>query len=157
MPIRRYRGFWALSGFRIPNGSATFIRAVLSPPSGWPSPKQRALYVRWLGRHGQFLDQGAEQFDPAGRLTWWCQRLQHIQTASSTIRDIYCFFDNDFPACRSVRGFARNGTQKGEGFEYHLLALGLAFVVLIHGAGKASIDAEIQSKLGDHDARGATR
>jgi len=39
-------------------------------------------------------------------------------------------------------GFFMNwsGTQKGEGFEYHLLAIGLALVVLIHGAGKASID-----------------
>ena len=73
-----------------------------------PIPKQRALYVRsmvpttdflyvrWLGRHGQFLDQGAEQIDPAGRLTWWYQRLQHVHTVSSTIRDVYCFFDNDF-------------------------------------------------------------
>lgn len=39
-------------------------------------------------------------------------------------------------------GFFMNwsGTQKGEGFEYHLLAIGLALVVLVHGAGKASID-----------------
>jgi putative oxidoreductase len=39
------------------------------------------------------------------------------------------------------------GNQKGEGFEYHLLAIGLALVVLIHGAGKASLDAVIQRKL----------
>ena len=46
-------------------------------------------------------------------------------------------------------GFFMNwfGNQKGEGFEYHLLAIGLALVVLIHGAGKASLDAMIQSKL----------
>ncbi len=39
-------------------------------------------------------------------------------------------------------GFFMNwiGNQKGEGFEYHLLALGLALVVLIKGAGKWSVD-----------------
>lgn len=39
-------------------------------------------------------------------------------------------------------GFFMNwtGNQKGEGYEYHLLAIGLALVVLIHGAGCASID-----------------
>ena len=41
-----------------------------------------------------------------------------------------------------ANGFFMNwdGSQKGEGFEYHLLALGLALVVMIAGAGKASID-----------------
>jgi len=39
-------------------------------------------------------------------------------------------------------GFFMNwsGAQKGEGFEYHLLAIGLALVVLVAGGGKASID-----------------
>jgi putative oxidoreductase len=48
-----------------------------------------------------------------------------------------------------ANGFFMNwfGNQKGEGFEYHLLAIGLALVVLIHGAGKASLDGMIQRKL----------
>ncbi|MBT3346600.1 MAG: DoxX family protein [Gemmatimonadetes bacterium] len=33
-----------------------------------------------------------------------------------------------------------SGTQAGEGFEYHLLAIGLALVALIKGGGRASID-----------------
>jgi putative oxidoreductase len=39
-------------------------------------------------------------------------------------------------------GFYMNwsGNQKGEGFEYHLLANGLALVVILSGAGKWSID-----------------
>ncbi len=39
-------------------------------------------------------------------------------------------------------GFFMNwtGTQKGEGFEYHLLALAMAVLLLIRGAGAASID-----------------
>jgi putative oxidoreductase len=44
-----------------------------------------------------------------------------------------------------ANGFFMNwmGNQKGEGFEYHLLAIGLALIVLIYGAGKASVDAAI--------------
>jgi putative oxidoreductase len=32
------------------------------------------------------------------------------------------------------------GKQAGEGFEYHLLAIGLAVAVMIGGSGAASID-----------------
>lgn len=43
----------------------------------------------------------------------------------------------------AANGFFMNwtGSQKGEGFEYHLLALGLAVIVIIYGGGKASLDA----------------
>ena len=46
-------------------------------------------------------------------------------------------------------GFFMNwlGNQKGEGFEYHLLAIGLALVVMIQGAGKASLDGLISRRL----------
>ncbi len=42
----------------------------------------------------------------------------------------------------ATNGFFMNwfGNQKGEGFEYHLLAIGLALIVLVYGAGKASLD-----------------
>jgi len=45
----------------------------------------------------------------------------------------------------SENGFFMNwsGTQSGEGFEYHLLAIALALVVLIKGAGAFSIDEAI--------------
>ena len=33
-----------------------------------------------------------------------------------------------------------NGNQGGEGFEYHMLALGLALVVIVGGGGRASLD-----------------
>jgi putative oxidoreductase len=47
-----------------------------------------------------------------------------------------------------ANGFFINwaGTQKGEGFEYHLLAIGLALIVIIYGAGKASVDAAIAGR-----------
>ncbi len=39
-------------------------------------------------------------------------------------------------------GFFMNwfGANEGEGFEYHILALGLGLIVIVVGAGKASID-----------------
>jgi len=48
----------------------------------------------------------------------------------------------------AANGFFMNwyGTQKGEGFEYHLLALGLALIVILYGAGKASIDRFITTR-----------
>ena len=48
-----------------------------------------------------------------------------------------------------ANGFFMNwfGNQKGEGFEYHLLAIGLALIVLIYGGGKASIDGLVARKL----------
>lgn len=39
-------------------------------------------------------------------------------------------------------GFFMNwfGNQKGEGFEYHILVIAMALVVMVKGAGKASLD-----------------
>lgn len=38
------------------------------------------------------------------------------------------------------------GTQKGEGYEYHLLAIALCLLILVKGAGAASIDRLIAQK-----------
>ncbi|MEO8635235.1 MAG: DoxX family protein [Gemmatimonadales bacterium] len=45
-------------------------------------------------------------------------------------------------------GFFMNwfGTQKGEGFEYHLLALGLAAIVMVRGGGAHSVDGMLSEK-----------
>jgi putative oxidoreductase len=45
-------------------------------------------------------------------------------------------------------GFFMNwfGNQKGEGFEYHLLALGIAAAVIVRGAGAFSVDAILSSR-----------
>lgn len=45
-------------------------------------------------------------------------------------------------------GFFMNwyGTQAGEGFEFHLLAVGLAIVVMIGGSGAASVDRVLTSR-----------
>ena len=48
----------------------------------------------------------------------------------------------------AANGFFMNwtGAQKGEGFEYFLLLLGLTIILLITGGGKASIDAVLIKK-----------
>jgi len=45
-------------------------------------------------------------------------------------------------------GFFMNwfGNQKGEGFEYHLLAMAIAVALMIKGGGKASIDRALSGK-----------
>jgi putative oxidoreductase len=42
-------------------------------------------------------------------------------------------------------GFFMNwvGAQKGEGYEYHLLAIGIALALILRGGGKRSVDATI--------------
>jgi putative oxidoreductase len=46
------------------------------------------------------------------------------------------------------QGFFMNwgGTQAGEGFEYHLLALGLVGVLLIQGGGRLSLDRRLSPR-----------
>jgi len=48
-------------------------------------------------------------------------------------------------------GFFMNwfGSQAGEGFEYHLLALGLSLVVLVRGGGRWALDSEISRKFSE--------
>lgn len=50
-----------------------------------------------------------------------------------------------------ANGFFMNwyGNQKGEGFEYHLLALGIAIAVIITGAGAASVDSALSAHYSD--------
>jgi putative oxidoreductase len=45
-------------------------------------------------------------------------------------------------------GFFMNwtGQQKGEGFEYHLLALGIVLAILIIGSGRYSVDLALQNR-----------
>jgi putative oxidoreductase len=47
-------------------------------------------------------------------------------------------------------GFFMNwmGNQKGEGYEYHLLAIGIALAVMVKGSGSLSIDRALSDKGG---------
>lgn len=46
-------------------------------------------------------------------------------------------------------GFFMNwfGAQKGEGFEYHLLMVGLALIVMLNGSGAISLDRALSGRL----------
>lgn len=48
-----------------------------------------------------------------------------------------------------ANGFFMNwsGTQAGEGFEYHLLALGIAVVLMMRGGGRWSVDGAVADRL----------
>lgn len=48
-------------------------------------------------------------------------------------------------------GFFMNwsGKQAGEGFEYHILAIGMALALMLRGAGALSIDRSLSSKRSD--------
>lgn len=52
-------------------------------------------------------------------------------------------------AVHRANGFFMNwlGQQKGEGIEYHLLAIGLGLIVILYGSGKASLDRIIARSL----------
>jgi putative oxidoreductase len=49
-----------------------------------------------------------------------------------------------------ANGFFMNwsGAQKGEGFEYHLLVIGIALALIVQGAGRWSVDQAIAGQTG---------
>jgi putative oxidoreductase len=53
-------------------------------------------------------------------------------------------------------GFYMNwfGNQKGEGYEYHLLAIGIGLALTFTGGGVASVDALLARKLAERSVRG---
>jgi putative oxidoreductase len=62
---------------------------------------------------------------------------------------IACVMGTAVALVHSRVGFFMNwyGQQHGEGFEFHILALGLALVVMIAGAGRLSVDRLFTKKL----------
>lgn len=51
------------------------------------------LYIRWLGRHGQFEQKDQEQIDVSPQLAWW---WEYIQPQLARVQTIYGFFNNDY-------------------------------------------------------------
>ena len=97
------------------------------------------------GTVGFFVQQGipsviafliiiCESFGSIGLIIGFLSRLAAL---GITLIMLGAIFLVHFP-----NGFFMNwsGAQQGEGFEYHILAVGLGLVVLIKGAGKWSID-----------------
>jgi putative oxidoreductase len=61
---------------------------------------------------------------------------------------IGCVMAGAVAMVHAPNGFFMNwfGTQQGEGFEYHILALGMAIALMIRGAGAASVDAALSKQ-----------
>lgn len=87
-----------------------------------------------------FLAIAAEFAGALGLITGLLSRVAALGIGATMLVAIFMgHFEN---------GFFMNwfGNQKGEGFEYHLLAIGIAIVIMIKGSGAFSIDRLISSK-----------
>jgi putative oxidoreductase len=63
---------------------------------------------------------------------------------------IFCVMLGAILTVHLPNGFFMNwmGNQKGEGFEYHILAIGMALAILIKGSGAFSVDRSMSDKGG---------
>ncbi len=107
----------------------------------------------WDGTLGLFQSQGipyiagvlvilGESLGALGLIAGFLTRLCALGIAATQVG---AFFMVYLPV-----GFFMNwsGTQKGEGYEYALLALSIAIPLLIWGGGKASIDRALAARWG---------
>lgn len=87
-----------------------------------------------------FLAIMAEFLGSLGLITGFLSRIAALGIATNMVVAI--------AMVHHVNGFFMNwyGNQKGEGIEYHLLAIGLALIVIIYGAGKVSVDNALAGK-----------
>jgi len=139
------------------NQSAPLIARVTLGAVMFPHGAQKAL--GWFGGHGfsgtmnfftgtlhipalfAFLAIAAEFAGALGLIVGAFSRVAAFGIASVMAVAIV--------TAHSANGFFMNwtGTQQGEGFEYHLLAIGLALIVIVQGGGKASVDALLARKI----------
>ncbi len=85
-----------------------------------------------------FLVIMAESFGALGLITGFLTRFSAFGIAMVMLGAIF--------TVHAKVGFFMNwmGQQQGEGFEYHLLVLGIALVLMIRGGGKFSVDGALQ-------------
>jgi putative oxidoreductase len=144
--------------FKTNNSTAPLVARLMLGFVMFPHGAQKML--GWFGGHGfsgtmgfftgtmhipavfAFLAILAEFAGSLGLITGLLSRVAAFGIATNMVVAILI--------AHAANGFFMNwfGNQKGEGFEYHLLAIGLALIVLIHGAGKASLDELIAGHLG---------
>lgn len=81
-----------------------------------------------------FLAIAAEFFGSLGLLAGLLTRVAALGIAAEMLVAIF--------TVHAANGFFMNwtGAQKGEGFEYHLLVLGIAFALMLKGGGAFSVD-----------------
>jgi putative oxidoreductase len=131
-----------------------FIRVVLGVVM-FPHGAQKAL--GWFGGPG--FAQTLQAFANMGFPVWSSLVLMGIELVGAIllifgfltrlwalgigISITICMFMNHVQ-----NGFFMNwfGQQKGEGFEYHILVIGIAFALIIKGGGLLSVDGAISKK-----------
>jgi putative oxidoreductase len=88
-----------------------------------------------------FLVIMAESFGSLGLIAGFLTRLAAF--------GIFCIMVVAIAMVHWQNGFFMNwsGKQAGEGFEYHVLAIGMAIVLMMYGAGRWSVDREIGRRL----------
>ena len=86
-----------------------------------------------------FLVIVAEFFGSLGLITGFLTRFSAFGIAMVMLGAIF--------TVHAKVGFFMNwmGQQQGEGFEYHLLVLGIALALMIRGGGRFSVDGALQS------------
>ena len=87
-----------------------------------------------------FLAIAAEFFGGLGLILGFLTRIAAFGIAVTMVVAI--------AMAHSTFGFFMNwtGTQKGEGFEYHLLVLAITFLLMVRGAGGFSVDRLLSRK-----------
>ncbi len=82
-----------------------------------------------------------ESFGALGLITGFLTRL--------SAAGIACIMLGAMAIVHWNNGFSMNwgGQQAGEGFEYHLLALGLAIPLILYGGGKFSVDQIVEKRF----------
>lgn len=87
-----------------------------------------------------FLVIMAESFGALGLITGFLTRFSAFGIATVMLGAIF--------TVHAKVGFFMNwtGQQQGEGFEYHLLVLGIALALMLRGGGKLSVDGALSSK-----------
>ncbi len=85
-----------------------------------------------------FLVIVAESFGAFGLIAGFLTRFSAFGIATVMLGAIF--------TVHTKVGFFMNwtGQQQGEGYEYHLLVLGIALVLMIRGGGKLSVDGALQ-------------
>jgi putative oxidoreductase len=143
---------------RTDNDYATLVLRLMLGVVFLPHGAQKAL--GWFGGHGfsgtmgfftgtvglpwivAFLVIAAEFLGSLGLLAGFLTRVAAF--------GIGCVMAGAAVMVHAPHGFFMNwfGSQQGEGFEYHLLAIGMAVALMIRGAGALSVDGVIARNCG---------
>lgn len=123
------------------------MKALFQTDDGWAGFILRFTLGLVMFPHGAqklFGWYGGFGFDGIGRLALLAGLLTRFTAASLAVIMLGAITMVHLP-----HGFFMNwfGKQQGEGYEYHLLVIGIAATLLVIGAGRWSIDREVAAKI----------